>query len=123
MRIPRRSSLPAAVALGALVLALVLGPGGEPVSRGQAVTPYAELPLEAWELEPGEDAQLVQAFCTICHSLAPIIQHQGFTKEMWAQEVDKMRQQHGAPVDDATAAKIVAYLQEHYSQEALQAGR
>ena len=58
---------------------------------------------------------LVQAYCTACHSLAPIVRHSGFTAEQWASEVQKMREVYGAPIDDPTAKQITAYLQKHYT--------
>lgn len=81
---------------------------------------YAEYPVTEWELKPGENAEMVQTFCTMCHSLAPIVQHEGFTKEQWSQEVQKMRDRYGAPINDEMAAKITQYLQEQYSLEASQ---
>ncbi len=59
-------------------------------------------------LKPGTDSDLVLANCTLCHTLKPIVTHDGFTKEQWAQEVRKMRETYGSPVDEATAARIEA---------------
>jgi len=75
----------------------------------------AALPVAQLSLKPGDGAALVAVNCTICHSLAPIIRHDGFTKEVWASEVGKMRKTYGCPIDDATAARIIAYLQANYS--------
>lgn len=75
----------------------------------------AALPVAQLSLKPGDGGALVAVNCTICHSLAPIIRHDGFTKEVWASEVGKMRKTYGCPIDDATAARIIAYLQANYS--------
>ncbi len=95
-------------------------PAGTVVSgSASAVAPprdtSAALPVAQLSLKPGDDAALVAATCTLCHSLAPIVRHDGFTKEVWASEVGKMRQTYGCPIDDATAARIIAYLQANYS--------
>ncbi|MBE3597935.1 MAG: cytochrome c [Limnochordaceae bacterium] len=82
---------------------------------------YAELVLAEWQLEPGEGKETVQTFCTICHSLAPILQHREFPKQTWVAEVDKMRQRYGLPINDEIAREIVTYLEEHYSLESIQA--
>ena len=66
-------------------------------------------------LRPGPDADLVMANCTLCHTLKPIVTHDGFTPEQWADEVQKMRNEYGAPVDEPTAARITAYLQRYYA--------
>jgi plastocyanin len=67
------------------------------------------------QLRPGRDADLVAANCTLCHTFKPIVTHDGFTPEQWAAEVQKMRELYGAPVDEATAARITTYLQTYYA--------
>lgn len=74
-------------------------------------------PEAQWVLAEGTDKGLVQSYCTACHSLAPIVTHSGFTEQQWQDTVDKMRNSYGAPIDDPTAERIVAYLQEHYSTD------
>ena len=73
------------------------------------------LPVANFRLKEGSGQGLVQAYCTACHSLAPIVRHDGFAAQTWADEVQKMRQQYGCPLDDATTASITKYLQEHYA--------
>lgn len=75
-----------------------------------------QYPQAQFVLAEGEGKGLVASYCTACHSLAPIITHGGFTPKQWSSEVKKMREQYGAPIDDATAKQIVAYLQAHYTQ-------
>ncbi len=73
------------------------------------------LPVADISLKEGAGQGLVQAYCTTCHSLAPIVRHDGFDKQTWADEVQKMREQYGCPIDDATAAAVTAYLQNQYA--------
>lgn len=80
-----------------------------------AVSSMSEYPAAQFTLAEGSGKGLVEAYCTACHSLAPIVHHGGFTTDQWASEVTKMRESYGAPIDDATAAQITSYLQAHYS--------
>lgn len=109
--------IPAVVLLGsagALSVYAVTRPDAPPtVEVGQAG--LGQYPQADFTLADGDGKGLVQAYCTACHSLAPIVTHGGFTAKQWAKEVGKMRTQHGAPIDDATAAQITAYLQKHYT--------
>ncbi len=66
-------------------------------------------------LKPGPGRQIVENSCTTCHSLAPIIRHDGFSKSVWREEVQKMIKRYGAPIDDQVARQITAYLQRYYS--------
>lgn len=70
------------------------------------------------ELKEGEGRETVVNNCLKCHTLKPILTHDGFTPETWAAEVDKMRNKYGADITDEDAATIVAYLQAHYSDQA-----
>lgn len=73
---------------------------------------------EGLELKEGEGREAVINNCLACHTLKPILTHDGFTPETWASEVEKMRTRYGADISDADAAVIVAYLQENYSDQA-----
>jgi hypothetical protein len=75
----------------------------------------ASLPVANFNLREGAGQGLVQAYCTTCHSLAPIVRHDGFEPQTWADEVQKMRQQYGCPLDDTTASTITKYLQDQYA--------
>lgn len=105
-------AMPAAAAPGATSGPTVSGSASAGASARSSV---AALPVAQLSLKPGDGANLVAVNCTVCHSLAPIVRHEGFTKEVWASEVGKMRQTYGCPIDDATAARIIAYLQGNYS--------
>lgn len=108
-------------AMALLVAAAVvvwLARSGEPPAPAPALEQgaSAELPgARGLSLKPGRDRWLVQRSCTTCHSLAPIVRHEGFSKAVWRQEVRKMIDRYGAPIDDAYARRITSYLQRHYS--------
>jgi hypothetical protein len=66
-------------------------------------------------LQPGPGQQDTQAVCSLCHSTDYIVMNSRFlTTAQWAAEVAKMRSAFGAPLDDAVAAKITAYLASAY---------
>ncbi len=118
MKVPGGWKIPAVVALAATasvgVYAVTQDDPAPVVSAGQGgVGQYPE--AEELSLVMAESSGLVQAYCTACHSLAPIVHHSGFTAEQWASEVDKMRETYGAPIDDLTAKQITAYLQKYYT--------
>jgi len=107
-----------AVALIAIGVYAVVGQRSQSVGQDDVAAPAnGNLPQAEWVLAEGEDQGLVQSYCTACHSLAPIVTHSGFTKEDWDSEVTKMREQYGAPIDDATADRIITYLQTHYATD------
>lgn len=118
MSVPGGWKIPAVVALAAATSVgayAVTRPEPAPVvSSGQGG--LGQYPQAQFSLATGEGEGLVQAYCTACHSLAPIVHHSGFTADKWASEVTKMREVYGAPIDDATAEQITAYLQENYTE-------
>src|SRR5690349_12163942 len=67
------------------------------------------------ELKEGEGSDLVLSNCLACHTTNPIITHDGFTPEVWASEVKKMRETYGAEISDEDAEGIVKYLSTYYS--------
>ncbi|HEX6247852.1 MAG TPA: cytochrome c [Nocardioidaceae bacterium] len=117
MSIPGGWKIPAAVALAAAtavgVYAVTQDEPAPVVSAGQSG--LGQYPQAQHSLVQAQGSGLVQAYCTACHSLAPIVRHSGFTAEQWAAEVQKMREVYGAPIDDPTAQQITAYLQQHYT--------
>lgn len=124
MTIWRSPVLPLLTILGLVALiggiyALYVGDRPEPRVDGMTDSPgrggLSSLPVARFDLKPGTGQGLVQAYCTACHSLAPIVRHDGFTAEVWASEVQKMRKTYGCPIDDDTSATITTYLQTHYT--------
>ncbi len=117
MQIPGGWKIPAVV-----LLAFTASVGAYAVMRPEPsrVVPGVEsgrgqYPQAQFTLVNGEGKGLVQAYCTACHSLAPIMHHSGFTASQWAAEVTKMREVYAAPIDETTAAQITEYLQNHYA--------
>jgi hypothetical protein len=69
------------------------------------------------ELAEGDGRQEVQSFCLTCHSTRYITMQPPLPGATWEAEVNKMMKAYGAPIPEATAKKITAYLQEHYAPE------
>ena len=69
------------------------------------------------ELPEGDGRQEVQSFCAICHSTRYITMQPALPGATWEAEVNKMMKVYGAPIPEATAKKITAYLQGHYAPE------
>lgn len=79
------------------------------IARGALADPPAPL-------KPGPGEDVTSAHCNACHTSDYIIMNSTFlTLDQWKAEVTKMRTAFGAPIDDATAAQIVAYLAAHYA--------
>jgi len=69
------------------------------------------------ELAEGEGKLEVQSFCATCHSTRYISMQPPLPAATWEAEVNKMVKTYGAPIPEATAKKITAYLQAHYAPE------
>lgn len=68
------------------------------------------------DLKPGADQELTSAMCGACHTSNYIVMNSPFlTADQWKAEVTTMRKAFGAPLDDATAAAITAYLAANYA--------
>jgi hypothetical protein len=78
------------------------------------VGPY---PSFAPELAEGDGKQETQSFCATCHSTRYITMQPPLPGATWEAEVSKMMKVYGAPIPEATAKKITAYLQAHYAPE------
>lgn len=117
MSVPGGWKIPAVVALAAATsvgVYAVTRPDPAPVATGTAHG-TGQYPQAQFTLVEDTGSGLVQAYCTACHSLAPIVHHGGFSADQWASEVQKMRDSYGAPIDDPTATQITQYLQKHYT--------
>ena len=68
-------------------------------------------------LAEGDGKLEVQSFCFTCHSTRYIVMQPPLPGATWEAEVNKMRKVYGAPIPEAAAKKITAYLQGHYAPE------
>jgi hypothetical protein len=94
-----------------------IGQGADPVFAPDARYDVAAYPSFTPELAEGEGRQEVQSFCAICHSTRYITMQPPLPGATWEAEVNKMIKVYGAPIPDAAAKKITAYLQGHYAPE------
>ena len=68
-------------------------------------------------LKDGPGKQLVEANCTMCHSLDYIQMNSPFLdRKGWEASVNKMIKAMGAPVAEADVQKIVDYLASQYGK-------
>jgi hypothetical protein len=66
------------------------------------------------DLGPGQpSADAINNNCLACHSTEMVLNQPHLTPAEWAGEVTKMRQVYKAPVSDADAAAITAWLVAH----------
>jgi len=66
-------------------------------------------------LKPGPGSEIAAIACNSCHTSNYIVMNSTFlTPDGWKAEVTKLRSAFGAPLDDATAAAISAYLGANY---------
>jgi hypothetical protein len=72
-----------------------------------------ELPGSDRMFAGGAEADAINNTCLACHSAGMVLNQPALTRSAWQQEVDKMRTQYKAPVDDAAVPAIVAYLASH----------
>jgi hypothetical protein len=79
-----------------------------------SVPPFASF---APELAVGEGRAETESFCAMCHSTRYITMQPPLPAATWEAEVNKMTKTFGAPIPDATAKKIISYLQTHYTPE------
>lgn len=70
-------------------------------------------PLAPTALARGSGQELVESYCSICHSVTLIGAQPRFSPEVWKREVDKMIHL-GAPIPTEMVGQIVDYLQKEY---------
>ena len=75
---------------------------------------YPSFPVE---LAEGEGRAETQSFCAMCHSARYITMQPPLPAATWEAEVNKMIKTFGAPIPEASAKKIISYLQTHYTPE------
>jgi mono/diheme cytochrome c family protein len=77
----------------------------------------APFPSLAPELAEGEGEAETQSFCAACHSTRYITMQPPLPAATWDAEVSKMIKTFGAAIPDASAKRIISYLQQHYTPE------
>ena len=79
------------------------------------VSPF---PSVAPKLAEGQGRAETETFCVMCHSTRYISMQPPLPAATWEAEVNKMIKTFGAPIPEASAKKIISYLQTHYTPEA-----
>jgi hypothetical protein len=97
--------------------AVGIGQGAAPELAPDAKYDVGPYPSFTPELVEGEGKLEVQSFCFTCHSTRYITMQPPLPGATWEAEVNKMMKVYGAPIPEATAKKITAYLQGHYAPE------
>lgn len=77
----------------------------------------AAYPLYPPQLAAGEGEAEVSGYCGMCHSTRYITTQPPLPAASWEAEVTKMKKTFGATIPDAATAKIIHYLQAHYTPE------
>ncbi len=94
-----------------------IGQEGAPAFAPDAKYDVGSYPSFTPELAEGEGKQETQSFCATCHGTRYITMQPPLPGATWEAEVSKMMKTYGAPIPEATAKKITAYLQAHYAPE------
>lgn len=79
-----------------------------------SVSPF---PSVAIKLAEGPGRVETESFCGMCHSARYITMQPPLPAATWEAEVNKMIKTFGAPIPEASAKKIISYLQTHYTPE------
>jgi hypothetical protein len=74
-------------------------------------------PLYPPELEPGDGKAEAEGYCGMCHSTRYITMQPPLPAAAWEAEVTKMKKSFSATIPDEATAKIIRYLQAHYTPE------
>jgi mono/diheme cytochrome c family protein len=74
-------------------------------------------PLYPPELEAGDGKAETEGYCSVCHSARYITMQPPMPAATWEAEVTKMKKTFGATIPDEATAKIIGYLQTHYTAE------
>jgi len=99
---------------GNLGMQMQPAPQNDDAGAVYAVGPW---PTYTPPLAGGKGREVVQSFCGICHSTTYITMQPPLPGATWEAVVHKMIASFGAPIPDAEAQIIVAYLKSHYTPE------
>jgi hypothetical protein len=69
------------------------------------------------ELAAGDGQQETLIFCSQCHGTRYITMQPPLPAATWEAEVNKMIKTLGAPIPEASAKKVIRYLQQNYTPE------
>jgi hypothetical protein len=72
-----------------------------------------ELPASDRMFPGGSAADAINNNCLACHSAGMVFNQPNLTQAAWHAEVEKMRAQYKAPVDEHDVPAIVAWLASH----------
>src|SRR5438034_4780066 len=62
------------------------------------------------DLPPGKGREVVTIRCAVCHTPHYILNQPAFTKQVWSNEITKMRTAYGAPITAEEEPQILEYL-------------
>ena len=82
--------------------------------NAQEVKEDMQVPYIAYEIKMGENFDVIQAQCLMCHSFGYIINQGPQSKAFWAGKVKKMQVAFGMDIEDNDAARVTDYLFQHY---------
>ena len=82
--------------------------------NAQEVKEDMQVPYIAYEIKMGENFDVIQAQCLMCHSFGYIITQGPQSKAFWAGKVKKMKVAFGMDIEDKDAALVTDYLFQHY---------
>ena len=88
-----------------------------PRLRPNGVYRVAAYPLYAPQLVPGVGRQDAAAYCNTCHTPSYITMQPPLPPAIWKVEVDKMGKAFGAQIPTDSQARIIKYLDAHYTPE------
>jgi cytochrome c5 len=102
-------------AMIALALSVILALAASAVAQQVVIRLPADDASSQVPDGPGADA--VRRDCAICHSLDYIVRQPRMEAAAWEAEVQKMIRVYGAPVVEADARIIAAYLARHFGPQ------
>lgn len=97
-----------------------LGQLGQPAAMAQRpddVYSVGAYPMYKPELAPGAGQQDAEAYCSTCHTPSYITMQAPLPAATWDAEVAKMQKAYGMDIPADAQARIVKYLETHYTPE------
>lgn len=88
-----------------------------PSLQTNGVYNVAAYPLYSPQLVPGVGRQDAAAYCNTCHTPSYITMQPPLPAATWKAEVDKMGKAFGAQIPTDAQARIIKYLETHYTPE------